>query len=368
MDSGQQYPHLVDLFGIKLALWRGGGRLGNVYIADTDNHAIKEWIAASNTITTLVSSGLALPSGVAVDGSGYVYIADAGNNTIKELPRALVDTAVKVETAAAGSDSLAVVLPATANLTGTFAPVSDSRWLTITGVTNGVVSFAFTANNFANRTAHIMVLSQSITVSQPGPPNYSSLGTTNLLEGPNVGSDSVVLAANSAWAATANTTWLHLSAANQSGTGNAMVIFTFDANPGATRTGTLTIAGQTLTVTQTGSTYFAVTNVTTLVSVGLSSPSGVAVDGFGNVYIADRANSAIKEWLAASNTVTTLVSAGLNSPSGVAVDGVGNVYIADYNNSAIKELPHAFVDLTPKTEPASGGNDTMPVVCPSPPT
>ena len=35
------------------------------------------------------------------------------------------------------------------------------------------------------------------------------------------------------------------------------MVFSFDANPGATRTGTLTIAGQTLTVTQAGSTYVA---------------------------------------------------------------------------------------------------------------
>ena len=57
---------------------------GNVYIADTGNNAIKEWVAASNTVTTLVSSGLIFPHGVAVDGAGNVYIADTGNNAIKE--------------------------------------------------------------------------------------------------------------------------------------------------------------------------------------------------------------------------------------------------------------------------------------------
>ena len=31
---------------------------GNVYIADTGNNAIKEWNAATQTVTTLVSSGL----------------------------------------------------------------------------------------------------------------------------------------------------------------------------------------------------------------------------------------------------------------------------------------------------------------------
>ncbi len=309
---------------------------GNVYIADTLNAAIKEWVAASNTVITLVSSGLSLPYGVAVDGSGNVYIADAGNSTIQELPRAFVDTTAKTELASGGSDSLPVVLPATANLTGPFAPASASPWLTITGVTNGVVSFAFTANSSpTNRTANITVLGMTVAVTQMAA--IYSLGTTNLLEGPNAGSDSVVLAANSSWTATANDSWLHLSAANQSGTGSANVIFTFDANAGATRTGTLTIADQTLTVTQAGSTYIAVTNVTTLVSSGLNSPYGVAVDGSGNVYIADSGNNAIKEWVAASNTVTTLVSSGLFWPEGVAVDGAGNVYIADNENNAIKE-------------------------------
>ena len=166
-----------------------------------------------------------------------------------------------------------------------------------------------------------------------------SLGTTNLLEGPAAGSDSVVLAANSAWTATANDSWLHLNAANQSGTVSANVIFTFDANAGARRTGTLTIAGQTLTVTQAGSTYVAVTNATTLGSSGFwpSGLGGVAVDGSGNVYIADTLHSAIKEWVAASNTVATLVSSGLRLPYGVSVDSSGNVYIADTGNNAIKE-------------------------------
>ncbi len=164
-----------------------------------------------------------------------------------------------------------------------------------------------------------------------------SLGTTNLLEGPTAGSDSVVLAASGGWIATANDSWLHLSAANQSGADSATVIFTFDANPRATRTGTLSVAGQTLTVTQAGSTYVAITNITSLVSSGLSVPSGVAADIVGNVYIADENHGAIKKWMVVNNTVITLVSSGLNYPTGVAVDSSGNIYISDSHNNAIKE-------------------------------
>jgi hypothetical protein len=94
-----------------------------------------------------------------------------------------------------------------------------------------------------------------------------ALGTSALLEGPGAGSDSVVIAVTpqtGTWTATANASWLHLSSAYESGTGSTNVIFSFDANPGATRTGTLTIADQTLTVTQAGSTYVAARSPTTL--------------------------------------------------------------------------------------------------------
>ena len=89
--------------------------------------------------------------------------------------------------------------------------------------------------------------------------------------------------------------------------------------------------------------WLAASNTFTTLIFGLERSLGVAVDGSGNVYIADR-TSARSKWVEASNTVTTLVSSGLAGPTDVAVDGSGNVYIADTFNNAIKELPHAFVD------------------------
>jgi sugar lactone lactonase YvrE len=86
--------------------------------------------------------------------------------------------------------------------------------------------------------------------------------------------------------------------------------------------------------------------LTTLVSSGLSHPWAVAVDGAGNVYIADYGNSAIKEWNATTQQVSTLVSAGVAQPQGVAVDGPGNVYFADSGNNAIKEWYAATQQVT----------------------
>jgi hypothetical protein len=169
----------------------------------------------------------------------------------------------------------------------------------------------------------------------------AAIGATTLLEGPSAGTDSIVLGVNpvtGTWSATAHATWLHLSAANQRGTGSTNVVFSYDANPGATRTGTLTIACQTLTVTQAGAAYLAAPGpVTTLVASGLSYPHGVAVDGAGDVYIAAEGNNQVKKWTAANNTVTTLIASGLYAPFAVALDGAANLYIADYGNSAIKK-------------------------------
>jgi hypothetical protein len=104
-----------------------------------------------------------------VDGSGNVYIADTSNNAIKQIPNTFVGPASVTELASAGSDSLLPVLPATATLTGIFAPTSDQSWLTIGNIASGVVNFMFTANTSgAARMAHISVLGQQITVTQNG--------------------------------------------------------------------------------------------------------------------------------------------------------------------------------------------------------
>jgi hypothetical protein len=177
----------------------------------------------------------------------------------------------------------------------------------------------------------------------------ASLAATNLLEGRAAGMDSIVLSDLDAWTATTNAPWLHLSAANQSGTGSTNVVFSFDANTGPTRSGTLTIAGQMLTIMQAGHTYVAAPGpLTALVSSGLRFPAGIALDGAGNIYIADGNNAAIEKWSAASNTVTTLVSSGLSVPLGVAVDGAGNVYIADTFNlpSVVDKWSVATSNLT----------------------
>jgi len=308
---------------------------GNVFIADTINSVIKEKSALTGNVTTIVS-GLNWPSGVAVDGAGNLFIADTLNNAVEELPYAYVNATPVLLGAAAGSGTLPAVLPSTANLQGPFAPSSDSSWLSITSVSNGIVNYTFTANPGPYpRAGHLQVLGQLVPVTQYV---YPTLATSSLVQGPSAGTSSIVLVSpGTPWTAVANAPWLHLSAANQSGFGSTNVVFAYDANPGATRSGVLTIGGNTLTVTQAGSAYVPAMPPATLVGSGLTTPQGIAVDRSGNVFIADPGAGAIDEWSPGNSTAIPIVFAGLSSPSGVAVDGTGNLFIVDTGNNTLKE-------------------------------
>ena len=85
----------------------------------------------------------------------------------------------------------------------------------------------------------------------------------------------------------------------------------------------------------------------------LNSPTGVAKDGAGNLYIADSSHNRIRMVIAATGQISTIAGTGtanytgdhaaataatLNSPSGVALDGAGNLYIADTGNNAIRRV------------------------------
>jgi len=86
-------------------------------------------------------------------------------------------------------------------------------------------------------------------------------------------------------------------------------------------------------------------------SGGLTAPYALAVDGSGNVYVADVANNLVWEATLASGsyTLNTISSTSLSEPTGVAVDGNGNVYIADTGNSRVLE----------ETSSPYGGNEII---------
>jgi serine/threonine-protein kinase len=71
---------------------------------------------------------------------------------------------------------------------------------------------------------------------------------------------------------------------------------------------------------------------------GLGNPGGVAVDGTGNVYVADAGNSRVLELAAGASSSTELPFTGLSNPSGVAVDSARSVYVTNVGNNQVLKL------------------------------
>jgi sugar lactone lactonase YvrE len=92
----------------------------------------------------------------------------------------------------------------------------------------------------------------------------------------------------------------------------------------------------------------------------LHFPTSIAVDASGNVYFTDDANHCVRK-ISTSGILSTIAGSGtsgfsgdggsatlakLSSPSGVAVDGSGNIYIADYSNYRVRKVTPAGIITT----------------------
>jgi hypothetical protein len=149
---------------------------------------------------------------------------------------------------------------------------SDASWLTITAGTtgngNGTISYSASPNpDLGQRTGVITAAGQKLTVTQSGigcsytvtPPVTTSFTTAG-----GTGSAGVAAAAGCNWTATASVPWITVTS-GATGSGNGTASFTVAASTDtAARTGTLTVAGQVITITQaaTACTY-ALTSTTT---------------------------------------------------------------------------------------------------------
>jgi hypothetical protein len=212
--------------------------------------------------------------GAAGTGNGAVGYSIAANTGAARVGTITIATQTFTVTQAAGvAPCTYAIAPTSQNVdananTGTVAVTADVgctwtatsgvAWITVTagasGSGNGSVGFSVAANTGTARSGTLTIAGLVFTVNQaafvPPPCTYSIAPTSQNV--PVLGASgtvNVTTAVGCTWTASSNAPWLTITS-GASGSGNGAVGFTAAANIGAVRSGTLTIAGQTFTVTQ----------------------------------------------------------------------------------------------------------------------
>ena len=282
------------------------------------------WSASSN------ASWLSISAGASGTGNGTVQFSAAA--TAGGPRSAMLTIAGQAVTVSQTSGCTSAIDPTSANVpaqggTGsisvtsadgcTWTASSNAPWLSITsggsGTGKGTVQFSAAAGG--PRTGTLTVGGQTFTVNQAGNCAFTidRTSTTVPAQG-GTGSVTVTSGAGCAWSASSNAPWLSITA-GASGTGNGTV--QFSAAAGGPRTGTLTIAGQTFTVTQAANCNFGF------------GPSGLtipAAGGSANVSVSAGAGCA---WTASSNASWLTISSGNNG------NGSGTVTIVAAANPSV---------------------------------
>ncbi|HEY1308488.1 MAG TPA: BACON domain-containing protein [Vicinamibacterales bacterium] len=212
-----------------------------------------------------------------------------------------------------------------------WAAASNAPWISLTSVTagtgNGSVAFNVAPNTGAARVGTLTIASQTLTVSQA--PCVYSINPTNQSVGSalTVGTPVTVATLSSCqWSARSNVSWLIITSAT-SGTGNGSVAFSVVANTGPARTGTLTIAGQTETITQDAPCMYSISPREQV--IGSSGGSGI-IDLVTQVGCQSTARSTVA-WITVQSGVTNVGSSRIsyNVEANFGAARVGSIEIAD---------------------------------------
>jgi hypothetical protein len=156
---------------------------GFIYFLDQNGTRLNRWdptspffecqppgppsIVPHYTSFTTVVPNLTFPAfSLAADLMGNIYLSEMPFSRIREIPRAYLSSVGPFNEPVGGGSETIQILPATQSLTGPYAPVSDSNWLTPVVSGNGTVSFTLGANSGPPRTGIISVLGVSIPVTQ----------------------------------------------------------------------------------------------------------------------------------------------------------------------------------------------------------
>jgi hypothetical protein len=286
----------------------------NIYIADFNNHRIRKIVIATGVTTTLAggngtgltdatgtSAAFFYPRGLALDGLGNLYVCQ-GNSSYSAIRKIVISTGV-VTTLAGGNGY------GNSDGTGAAAVFYNPISITYDGAGNLYVA------DQAYGTIRKIVIATRLVTTLP-----VTLGTPMGIAYDNG----------------------NLYITEQSGQRIRKVVIS---------TNTIT------TLAGSGSGAFADGTGT---AASFSTPAGIVADGSGNLYVADQSNHRIRKIVIATAVVTTVAgngtatfvdgsstTASFYSPTGVALDAAGYLYVGDQNNHRIRKIGLVGYTITP---------------------
>ena len=257
------------------------------------------------TWTASSSAGwITITAGGSGSGNGSISYTVAANTTINSrsgtitvagqtltITQTGIDCTYSLSSGSASfdSDGGGGVVGMTSPTGCTWTASNSAGWVTITaggsGSGNGSVSYTVAANTTINsRSGTITVAGQTLTITQTGIDCTYSLSSGSASFDSDGGSRSVSMTSPTGctWTASSSAGWITITAGG-SGSGNGSVSYTVAANTTInSRSSTITVAGQTLAITQTGidCTYSLSSGSASFDSdggggvVGMTSPTG----------------------------------------------------------------------------------------------
>ena len=302
--------------------------VGNLFIADTNNHEIREVVKSSGKIIKVAGRGdygysgdggpatsarLDYPTGLAIDSAGNLFIADSDNDVIREVIKSTgkISTVAGNGTSGYGGDGGRAT---SAKLHDPYSVALDSAGdLFIADTLNHVV------REVVASTKNIKTFAGKGTPGHTGDGGPATSAELYVPEGVALDAAGNIFIADSYNNVIREVTKSTGKIANFTGTGHKS--YSGDGGPAAL--------------------------------ADLDTPEAVATDSAGNIFIADSNNNAVREIVKSTGKIIAIAgdgtvgykgdggpatSAELSYPVGVALDSAGNVFIADSGNNVIREV------------------------------
>jgi sugar lactone lactonase YvrE len=320
-------------------------RDNNIYIADMNNSRIR-MISNTGVVTTIAGNGTSSsvdgvgtaatvnkPSGIAVDGNGVLYLADTNGHRIRRLVKS-GSTWTVTTIAGSGTASVKASGIAAADGVGTSSTFNTPNGIAVNAAGTNIY-VADTGNHMIRR----ITLTGGSVPSGPSTPLVATvttiagiIQTTGLINGAAVTSQfnnpySIAVSPDEStiYVADSNNNKIRLIS-------NGIVSNFVNTNTGAD----IVVAGpRALYTDSTGNLFIADTNNHRIIKV---NPSGGVLSVAGPTGVGSGTGSANGTAGAAQGSGVS--DATFNTPSGIAVNLGGTVYVADTNNQTIRMISY----------------------------